>query len=253
MVKIRIITPLCSMSEQMTEDTMAEVRPLEKLGISFDNVTIGSGPSSIESHFDEAFSAPFVAIEAMKAERDGIDGVIIDCMGDPGMMAAREAVSIPVVGPGEAAMHMASMMGHKFSCISITDSVRPIFFAHARVYGIAEKLASVRIINMPLQLIEESPEKTFEALYAEAVKAIRQDYADTLILGCTGFVGVAQRLQDKIKRELGMAVPVINPLPTAALMAVMMVQGGLPHSPQAYHKPNLKKKFPGFDIPGRGV
>lgn len=241
------------MSEQMTEDTMAELRPLEKFGILCDNVTIGKGPESIESHFDEAFAAPFVAIEAMKAERDGVDGVIIDCMGDPGMMAAREAVSIPVVGPGEAAMHMACMMGNKFSCISITDSVRPIFFAHAKVYGISDKLASVRIINMPLQLIEESPEKTFAALFAESARAIKEDHADTLILGCTGFVGVAQRLQEKIQHELGVAVPVINPLPTAALMAAMMVQGALAHSPHAYHKPNLKKKIAGFDIPGSGA
>lgn len=252
MVKIRVITPLCSMSDQMTEDTMAEVRPLEKIGIFCDNVTIGQGPDSIESHFDEAFSAPFVAIEAMKAERDGMDGVIIDCMGDPGMMAAREAVSIPVVGPGEAAMHMAAMMGNRFSCISITDSVRPIFFAHARVYGVADKLASVRVINMPLQLIEESPEKTFDGLYAESVNAIRMDLADTLILGCTGFVGIAERLQNKIGDELGVSVPVINPLPTAALMAAMMAQGGLSHSLHAYHRPNLKKKIVGFDIPGAG-
>lgn len=250
MVKIRVITPLCSMSKQMTEDTMAEVRPLEKFGIFCDNVTIGSGPESIESHFDEAFSAPFVAIEAMKAERDGIDGVIIDCMGDPGMMAAREAVSIPVVGPGEAAMHMACMMGNTFSCVSITSSVRPIFYAHAKVYGIADKLASVRIINMPLQDIEADPEKTFEALYAESVKAITEDHADTLILGCTGFVGVAKRLQDRLMQEHEWAVPVINPLPTAALLAALMVQGGMPHSPHAYHKPNLAKKFTGFDIPG---
>jgi allantoin racemase len=232
----------------MKNATLAEVAPLGPLGIGFDVVTISAGPASIENHFDEAFAAPYVAIEAMKAEKDGIDAVVIDCMGDPGLMAAREAVSIPVVGPGEAAMHMAAMMGHRFGCVSILDSVRPIFHMHARVYGIADKLAVVRTINVPVLDIEETLGELPGLLYVEARKAIEEDLVDTIILGCTGFVGVAEKLQRRLLSEAGHDVPVISPLPAAALLAATMVWGNLAHSPHAYPRPNLKKRMVGFPI-----
>jgi allantoin racemase len=250
MIKIRIITPLCHATDRMLQDTLNEVLPLQRHGILFDGVVLQAGPESIESHFDEAFCAPYVVMKAMEAENEEIDAVIIDCMGDPGMMAAREAVSIPVVGPGEAAMHMAGMTGNRFSCVSILDSVRPILFAHAKVYGVADKLASVRTINVPVLELEKNLDRLPDLLYEQSVKAIEQDHADTIVLGCTGFVGVAERLQIRLREEAGYNVPVINPLPTAALLAATMVWGRMPHSRHAYHKPNLKKKFMGFTIPG---
>jgi len=247
-IKIRIIIPLCDITAELAADTMAEIAPLQALGMTFDSVVLGQGPQSIENHFDETMAAPFVAIEAMRAERQGIDAVIIDCMGDPGLMAAREAVSIPVIGPGEAAMHMAAMMGHRFSCVSVLDSVRPIFFAHAKIYGVADKLASVRTINMPVLEIEQNLDNLPELLYAQAIKAVEEDLADTLILGCTGFLGVADKLQAMLLDRAGHHVPVINPMPNAALVAATMAWGNMAHSGHAYGKPNFKKKFVGFNL-----
>lgn len=244
-LKIRIITPLCDVPEGMTASTLAEMEPLRACGLEFDVVNIASGPASIENHFDETFAAPFVVIESMKAEKQGIDAVIIDCMGDPGLMAAREAVSIPVIGPGEAAMHVAAMTGHRFSCISILDSVRSVFFAHAKIYGCIDKLASVRTINMPVLEIEENLDKLPELLFGQALKAVEEDLADTIILGCTGFLGVAEQLQTML-REAGYDVPVINPMPIAALTAATMVWGNAAHSGHAYPQPNLQKKYTGF-------
>jgi len=249
MVKIRIITPLCEMDDQMAEDTMKEVEHLSAFGIECDNVVLGAGPASIENHFDETFCAPYVTIKAMEAEQEGVDAIVIDCMGDPGLMSAREAVSIPVIGPGEACMHMAGMMGNRFSCVSILDSVRPIFFAHAKVYGVVDKLASVRCIDVPvLELESMALETIIDKLAEQSLICVQNDLADTIILGCTGFVGVAAAVEDRLK-DAGYPVPVINPLPTAALLAAMMVKGGLSHSPHAYHKPNLNKVCKGFMIP----
>jgi allantoin racemase len=237
------------MDDQMAAANLQEVAHLARFGVDCDNVVLGSGPDSIENAFDEAFCAPFVVLKAMEAERDGVEAVVIDCMGDPGLMAAREAVSFPVVGCGEACMHLAGMMGHRFSCVSILDSVRPIFTAHAKVYGVADKLASVRCINVPvLELEKLGHEVLVEKLYEQSLLAVRMDLADTIILGCTGFVGVAEALHRRLV-DSGYPVPVINPLPTAVFLAAMLVNGGLTHSRQAYRKPNLGKTFKGFDIP----
>lgn len=248
-LKIRVISPLCSMTDQMRNDTMAEVEPLSFLGIEFDNVVLGNGPASIENNFDEVMAAPYVAIEAVKAEQQKVDAVVIDCMGDPGLMAAREAVTIPVIGPGEAAMHMAAIMGNRFSCVTILDAVRPIFLSHAKIYGIAEKLASVRSIDMPVLEIEKNMSALPDKLYEQSLQAIEHDNADTIILGCTGFVGVADKLREKLLNQAGYNVPVINPLPNAAMVAAMMVFNHLSHSPRAYKKLNFSKKYIGYDLP----
>ncbi|MDA5193834.1 aspartate/glutamate racemase family protein [Govanella unica] len=255
MALIRVITPLCSMSDEMAKDTMNEVNCLSDIQFSFDNVVLGVGPASIENSFDEAYTAPLVAIKAMEAEQDGCQAVIIDCMGDPGMHAAREAVSIPVIGPGECAMHMAATLGHQFSCVSILDSVRPIFFDHARIYGIGHKLASVRTIGVGVTELEKYGAEQINAMLLEqSLKCIQEDHADSIILGCTGFVGVAEWLQQELEKQ-GFAVPVINPLPTAALQAIAMIRGKIRHSKRAYKKPNLQKyegvKFPSPDTTKR--
>mgnify|MGYP003320815669 CR=1 FL=1 len=47
-------------------------------------------------------------------------------MGDPGLQGARECVSIPVIGPCETAMHFASMLGHKFSVLTVLERTVPL-------------------------------------------------------------------------------------------------------------------------------
>lgn len=233
-LRIRIVTPLCDVSEEQRAATLAEVVQFTDLGIEFDIVTLAAGPASIENPIDDALAAPQVVIEALKAEHAGIDAVIIDCMGDPGLMPAREAVSIPVVGPGEASLHLAAMMGHRVGCVSVLDSVRPMLLAHARAYGLAEKLVSVRTIDVPVLEIEDNLAKLSELLYLESHRMIVQDRVDTIVLGCTGFLGVADELEQRLRTEANYRVPVISPLPAAALQAASMVWGGLRHSRRAY-------------------
>ena len=53
------------------------------------NSQIKQGPASIESAVDEVLAAPGVVDSAIKAEEDGVQAVVIDCMLDPGLDAAR--------------------------------------------------------------------------------------------------------------------------------------------------------------------
>src|SRR3546814_4706331 len=89
-----------------------------------------------------------------------LDAVIIDCMGDPGLKAAREVVSIPVLGPSETAMHLAAMLGHRFSIVTVLDSVVPMIDNLAKLYGMADKLASIRVIDIPVLDLESDRKST---------------------------------------------------------------------------------------------
>jgi allantoin racemase len=249
MTKIRIITPVHSLPEEWVPNILKEVAHLGEFGFEIDNVFIKAGPNSIEGHFDEALCAPYTVAAIIEAEKAGIDACIINCMGDPGLMAAREAVSIPVIGPCEAAMHAAAMMGHKFSVVTVLESVRPLFDRNALIYGLPSKLASVRVVDVPVLDIDEDAQKLVQRIVEQSADTILRDHADVIILGCTGFLGLAEEVEKQLQ-ERGLRVPVINPVPTAVVLAGAMVQGGLRHSSRAYPSPNSKKEIRGFEMPG---
>ena len=143
---IHLITPIITEGVR----TLDDVSPLMSDELSITQSLIATGPASIECEFDEAMSVPGIVVEALKAERAGCDAIIIDCMGDPGMKVAREMVSIPVLGPAETSMHVAAMLGHRFSVVTVLDAVVPMLENLATVYGVGGKLASVRSIGIPV-------------------------------------------------------------------------------------------------------
>ena len=147
--RIRLVTPVISDGFLRRTELF---QPVAGWQTEISQVQIERGPASIESEFDEALAVPDTVAKIIEAERDGVDAVVIDCMGDPGMQAAREAVSIPVLGPGEATMHIASMLGHRFSIVTVLSSCIPLMENQAKVYGVAGKLASVRSVDHRIEI-----------------------------------------------------------------------------------------------------
>lgn len=196
--------------------------------IVFSHAGLSAGPPSIEGVYDEMLAAPYVVERCVEAEKDGVDAVIVDCMGDPGVDAARDRVKIPVLGPGETSMHIASMLGHRYGVVTISDRVRPIFEKHARVHGTHEALACVRSVDISVLAIANEHDRLVEALVEQSTAAIVVDKADVIILGCTGFLGVSEKLETELQRR-GYSVPVINPLRTTAMVAFALSMAGLTH------------------------
>jgi allantoin racemase len=194
---------------------------------------IQTGPSSIESAFEEYLSVPGTVEMAIQTEKDNFDGMILGCFGDPGLEALREMVSIPVVGPGETAMHIAAMLGHRFSIVTVLDSVVPSMERLARVVGLDKKLASVRAVNVPVLDLRRNGEATTNRMMEESRKAIQQDRADVIVLGCMSmaFMGVS----DKMQQSLG--IPVVNPALASLKVLEGLVMAGLSHSKKAYPFP----------------
>lgn len=85
---IQVINPNTSLA--MTETIGAAARAVAAPGTEILAVCPRAGVPSIEGHFDEAIAAVGV-LEQIKAGREqGVDGHVIACFGDPGLLAARE-------------------------------------------------------------------------------------------------------------------------------------------------------------------
>ncbi|MFV3073559.1 aspartate/glutamate racemase family protein [Niveispirillum fermenti] len=239
---IRLITPVTTTGIR----DLAEIAHLESADLGFSHSMIDIGPPSIESEFDDALAVPGTLAKALQAEREGVDAIVIDCMADPGLKPVRELVKVPVLGPSETCMHLASMLGHRFSIVTVLESVRPLLGNLARAYGVADRLASLEVVDIPVLELHARLEEVQEALAEKALLAVRHQHADVIVLGCTGFLGCADRISRRLLAE-GYDIPVIDPIPATVLMAAGMVRAGLRHSKKAYATPVIKPLI-GFTI-----
>ncbi|ACG78848.1 Asp/Glu racemase [Phenylobacterium zucineum HLK1] len=205
------------------------------------------GPASIECEYDELVAGPETVAAAIRAQNDGADAIVVVCMGDPALHAVREAVSVPVLGIGETAMHYAAMLGHKFSILCTLDRRRSYYVDKARQYGLDSKLASVRTVNTPVLAIEDDHASTLDRLVEAAAVAIIQDGADVIVLGCGCFKDMDRMMEERLAAR-GLAVPVIDSPPLTVLTAAALARTRLSHSKRAYPIPPAKER-PGYDVP----
>ncbi|WP_147450729.1 aspartate/glutamate racemase family protein [Rhodophyticola porphyridii] len=200
-------------------------------------IDVPSGPASIESAYEEMLAIPPTLDLIMECEKKGFDAAIIGCFGDPGLEAARELVTMPVVGPCESAMLLAAALGHKFSVLTIFESLiagQEMLAVHA---GVRAKLASVRPTDIPVLELMADPEVTKARLIDVARACVEQDRADALLFGCMtmSFLDMG----DEIAAEVG--VPVVNAGRAAVKHAEMLVSMGLAHSKKAWPTPAKMK------------
>lgn len=246
-MKIRIVSAIVRKREGVSEEELNRQRreytesrrKLFKLcpGTELDSVGIEKGPSSIECRYDEILAIPDIVERVKEAEDEGVDACVVNCFGDPGVRAAREVVKIPVIGPCESSLNVASSLCDRFSVITVLSSVVNLIEENARIYGLSEKLASVRAVDIPVMGLHTDNKKTAEALFDEGKKALEEDLAEVLILGCTGMTGMAETL------SLNLGVHVIDPLPMAVKFAEMLVSFGLSHSKLTFPIPPDKKRY----------
>lgn len=102
MRRVLIVGPTSASWEDVAEDVTADLERLRRPDLELSYRCTAAGPSAIRNEADVVAAAPHVVRVAMAAASDGFDAVIVDCTDDPGVVAARRAAGIPVIGAGEA-------------------------------------------------------------------------------------------------------------------------------------------------------
>ena len=130
-------------SAQMVKDKDTELIPC------FPDI----GNLGLEERFHHylAYRAEKEMYEAMvQIGKQDFDAVMIGCWMDPGFFEGRQALDIPVVGAAQSSALFATMMGWKFSVITLTPLVIPQQIESVERYGLKDKLVSIRSVKMPL-------------------------------------------------------------------------------------------------------
>lgn len=191
------------------------------------------GPHSVESRVEAALTVPEFLRGAIEAERNGYDVIIVSCFSDPGMEAARELVSIPVIGSGICAMTLAVLMGSRFSIIAPGSGTVPTRgYENPKKYGFNQSLSSIRRVGMSVMDLAKDRTLTLKKIIEVGKLAVSEDKADTLILGCMSmaFHDVTEEISS------GVGVPVINPITASLYLAECLVKSKISHSDKAYPK-----------------
>jgi allantoin racemase len=122
-----------------------------------------------------------------------------------------------VVGIAEATMHVACMLGRKFTVLTTSKARVPSKEAYVLQNGLGSRLASVRPLGVTVVETSLEAEKTKDAILSVAQRAIEDDGAEVIILGCAGMAGYAEELEQRL------GVPVLDPNAVAIKMAEAMV------------------------------
>ena len=230
---MKIKTIMCNSSKEFYDAHAGRRLAMSTDEVQLVVVNIPHGPDSMESAYDEAIAAPSILQQVVSAETEGCDAVVIDCAADPALRAAREISELPVVSAGEASYHAAMMVAGKFSGITVLATPANEISDHLRMYGFSSRVASVRSANVPVLALEDEQEAE-EHLYAAARKAIDEDGAQAIVLGCTGMMA----MRDSLEKRLG--VPVIEPYLAAIQFAASLVRMKLRQSRLSYIKGGQK-------------
>ena len=195
------------------------------------------GPASIESAHDAGLVVPELIRLAPEAERRGLDAMIIGCYSDPGLDALREMLTMPVVGPGAASLHLGAQLGTRLSVLTPTGRGYGRVAQRMRALALGPLLVSVRGVGLSvMDLAEQTPGALDKA--AVAARVAVDDGADVLVLGCMSMAflpGICETLSERV------GVPVVNPMIAALKTAEAIATMRISHSKVAWPKPKTQK------------
>ena len=223
----------------MTARIGEAARAAANTGTQIVAVNPASGPASIEGYFDEAFAVPGMLEEIIKGDKAGVDATVIACFDDTGLEAARCCARGPVIGIGEAAFHLAALIAHRFSVVTtLSRSIAPIE-GNLMKYGLDRRCARVRACEVPVLALDDPASGAREKLSAEIDRAMADDRAEAIVLGCAGMADLAAALS----RRHGL--PVVDGVAAAVKLAESLVGLGLATSKLGPYARPLPKPFTG--------
>lgn len=196
-MKIFVINP--NTSDEMTEGIDASARAYAHPDTEITTVHSREGARSFESSYEEALSSQEVFRLVKQANDQKYDAIVIACFGDPHLRGCREISDIPVYGIAESSMLTACMLGRKFSIVAPREWMRPGLEDNVHHLGLETRLASVRIMDMPVLEVQDEHDSgaVIEAIAEASRKAIEEDGAEVILLGCSVLSGLDKTIEVK--------------------------------------------------------
>ena len=161
-----------------------------------------------------------------QAEKEGYDAVVPLGMLDLGVDGGKSAVDIPVIGPMESSLHIASLLGDRFGLIIYHEKLLAFNRAIVRRYGMEDRIVGFGVSGFDLPDITAHRDKVVQNFVSEAKKLVGQGAEVIIPMGITQCP--VHIKPDWLQEQLG--VPVVEGIGTPIRMAAMLASLGLKQS-----------------------
>jgi allantoin racemase len=249
---IAVINPNTTAS--MTAKIGAAARAAAAPGVRITAAQSENGPVSIEGYVDDALAVPGLLLALSKLERltpintalqgdlpsdatapAPVDAYVAACFDDTGLDACRCLTSAPVIGIGQAAFHVAALLGGRFSVVTTLSRSVQVIEHNLQRYGLASACAKVHASEVPVLALEDPASDARSRIDATIAHALAHDGCRAIVLGCAGMADLARALSAQH------GVPVIDGVAAAVGLAQTLGALGV-QAPRAgaYAAPNPK-------------
>lgn len=239
---MRILVANVNTTESMTEAIADSARSVASPGTEIVGITPRFGADSCEGNF-ESYLAAIAVMDAILAYPEPYDAVIQAGYGEHGREGLQELLKVPVVDITEAAASTAMYLGHRFSVVTTLDRTVPLIEDRLKLAGLDARCASVRASGMAVLDLEADPAAAVEAIVTEAERAVRDDRAEVICLGCGGMAGLTEQVIERT------GVPVVDGVAAAVTIAESLVRLGLTTSKSRTYAPPRPKRIVNWPPP----
>jgi allantoin racemase len=217
-MRILVLNP--NTSESMTAEIAAAAEATAVVGTEIVCLAPRFGAIAIDSAAESYLSAVGVmdvVASLVDAGEFHYDAVVLAGFGEHGRDALAEMLSVPVFDIAECAAHVAHLIGRRFSVVTtLARSIAPIE-DRLLLAGLNAHCASVRACGLGTAEVDADPAAAVQAIVDEAARAVAEDGADVICLGCAGMAGVTEAISAKV------GVPAIDGVAAAVALAQAVV------------------------------
>jgi len=238
---VKLLVVNVNTTSSMTNTIAESARSVAAPGTEIIGLTPVIGAESVEGNF-ESYLAAVAVMNAVVSYEGDFDAVIQAGYGEHGREGLQELLDVPVVDITEAAAHLACLLGHKYSVVTTLDRTVPLIEDRLTLAGLDARCCSVRSSGLSVLQLEEDPDVAVKAIVAEAEKAVRDDKAEVICLGCGGMAGLDAAVR------LATGVPVVDGVTAAVKLAEGMVSLGLSTSKVRTYAPPRPKRISGWPL-----
>ncbi|GAA5196975.1 aspartate/glutamate racemase family protein [Microbacterium jejuense] len=232
---MRILTVNVNTTPSMTDGIADAARRAASPGTEIIGLTPRFGAESCEGNV-ESYLAAVAVMDAVRSYAEPFDAVIQAGYGEHGREGLQELLDVPVVDITEAAASTAMFLGRSYSVITTLDRAVPLIEDRLILGGLFDRCASVRSSGLGVLELESDPERAVAAIVEESRRAVTEDRAEVIVLGCGGMA----ELEPRVREQCG--VPVVDGVQAAVKIAESLVSLGLQTSKIRTYAPPRPKR-----------
>jgi len=232
---MRILVVNVNTTETMTETIADQARAVAAPGTEIVGLTPFVGADSVEGNY-ESYLAAVAVMDRVLAYDEPYDAVIQAGFGEHGREGLQELLDVPVVDITEASAHLAHLLGYRYSVVTTLDRAVPLIEERLLLAGLSSHCASVRASGLSVLELEESAERAVAAIVDQARRAVEDDRAEVIVLGCGGMAGLDRKVREAT------SAPVVEGVAAAVKLAESLVALGLTTSKVRTYAPPRPKK-----------